>query len=76
MGKEEVYRCDLCRKVAPIHHADAADYMILHGVRVKRTWEKKAEEREGSDFHRVICPQCMETVEQILEALEKQFGSE
>jgi protein-arginine kinase activator protein McsA len=73
MPKQEVYTCEICNKSAPISHADAADYMVLHGVRVKRTWKKTRKKDEGADFHRTLCPRCMDTFEQILEALEKNI---
>lgn len=71
MPRQEVYTCEICNKSVPISHADAADYMILHGVRVKRTW--KQVKSEVSDFHRTLCPRCMNTLDHILEALEKNI---
>ena len=73
MPKQEVYTCDCCSKSAPISHADTADYMILHGSKVSRTWKKTAEERDKADFHRTLCPRCYDTMYQILDALTKNM---
>ena len=72
MPKQEVYTCDCCKKSVPINHADAADYMILQGSRVRRTW-KTVEEQGKINFHRIHCPRCQETLEQLLEALTKNM---